>query len=184
MSGMSSTPTPNSSEPSTPVSTTWPAVRIDEEVAEPHVEDDLRGDPGVGAAEEDGERPLAARRARAGGRRPGWGAEWFPLTNRALPAASSAHASAGVDARRTVTSAAVALGRAHSPGLVLMLMASGLRVSAKKSLPLSSTTMNAGKSSTSIFQTASMPSSGYSSTSTCLMQSWASRAAGPPIEPR
>ena len=43
--------------------------------------------------------------------------------------------------------------------------------SAKKSLPLSSTTMNAGKSSTSIFQTASMPSSGYSSTSTCLMQS-------------
>ena len=38
--------------------------------------------------------------------------------------------------------------------------------SVKKSLPLSSTTMKAGKSSTSIFQTASMPSSGYSSTST------------------
>ena len=56
--------------------------------------------------------------------------------------------------------------------------------SVKKSLPLSSTTMNAGKSSTSIFHTASMPSSGYSSTSTDLMQSWASRAAGPPIEPR
>ena len=56
--------------------------------------------------------------------------------------------------------------------------------SVKKSLPLSSTTMNAGKSSTSIFQTASMPSSGYSSTSTDRMQSWASRAAGPPIEPR
>jgi hypothetical protein len=55
---------------------------------------------------------------------------------------------------------------------------------AKKSLPLSSTTMNAGKSSTSIRQTASMPSSGYSRTSTFLMQSWASRAAGPPIEPR
>ena len=36
--------------------------------------------------------------------------------------------------------------------------------SVKKSLPLSSTTMNAGKSSTSIFQTASMPSSSYSST--------------------
>jgi hypothetical protein len=54
----------------------------------------------------------------------------------------------------------------------------------KKSLPLSSTTMNAGKSSTSIFQTASMPSSAYSSTDTDLMQSWASRAAGPPIEPR
>ena len=31
---------------------------------------------------------------------------------------------------------------------------------------------------------ASIPSSGYSSTSTLLMQSWASRAAGPPIEPR
>ena len=37
---------------------------------------------------------------------------------------------------------------------------------------------------TSIFQTASMPSSSYSSTDTDLMQSWASRAAGPPIEPR
>ena len=56
--------------------------------------------------------------------------------------------------------------------------------SVKKSLPLSSTTMNAGKSSTSIFQTASMPSSAYSTTSTLLMQSRASRAAGPPIEPR
>ena len=54
----------------------------------------------------------------------------------------------------------------------------------KKSLPLSSTTMKAGKSSTSIFQTASMPSSSYSSTDTEVMQSWASRAAGPPIEPR
>ena len=55
---------------------------------------------------------------------------------------------------------------------------------AKKSLPLSSTTMNAGKSTTSIFHTASMPSSAYSRTSTFLMQSFASRAAGPPIEPR
>ena len=34
--------------------------------------------------------------------------------------------------------------------------------SLKKSLPLSSMTMNAGKFSTSIFQIASMPSSGYS----------------------
>ena len=58
------------------------------------------------------------------------------------------------------------------------------RLGAKKSLPLSSTTMKAGKSSTSIFQTASMPSSGYSSTSTFLMQSCARIAAGPPIEPR
>jgi len=57
-------------------------------------------------------------------------------------------------------------------------------IPAKKSLPLSSTTMKAGKSTTSIFQTASMPSSGYSSTSTFLMQSLARRAAGPPIEPR
>ena len=56
--------------------------------------------------------------------------------------------------------------------------------SVKKSLPLSSTTMKAGKSSTSIFQTASMPSSSYSSTDTDLMQSWARRAAGPPMEPR
>ena len=60
----------------------------------------------------------------------------------------------------------------------------GVEVSAKKSLPLSSTTTNAGKSSTSIRQIASMPSSSYSSTSTLVMQSWASRAAGPPIEPR
>ena len=71
-----------------------------------------------------------------------------------------------------------------SPGRLEMVKAIGLLTSAKKSLPLSSTTMKAGKSSTSIFQTASMPSSSYSSTSTCLMQSCASRAAGPPIEPR
>ena len=56
--------------------------------------------------------------------------------------------------------------------------------SLKKSLPLSSMTMKAGKSSTSMRQIASMPSSGYSSTSTLRMQSCASRAAGPPIEPR
>ena len=39
----------------------------------------------------------------------------------------------------------------------------------KKSLPLSSTRMKAGKSSTSIFQTASIPSSGYSTHSMLLM---------------
>ena len=55
---------------------------------------------------------------------------------------------------------------------------------AKKSLPLSSMTIKAGKSTTSMRQIASMPSSGYSSTSTFRMQSCASRAAGPPIEPR
>ena len=60
----------------------------------------------------------------------------------------------------------------------------GFDTSLKKSLPLSSTTMKAGKSTTSIFQTASMPSSGYSSTSTLVMLSLARRAAGPPIEPR
>ena len=56
--------------------------------------------------------------------------------------------------------------------------------SRKKSLPLSSMTMKAGKSSTSMRQIASMPSSGYSTTSTLRMQSCARRAAGPPIEPR
>src|SRR6185437_5107054 len=47
-------------------------------------------------------------------------------------------------------------------------------MSAKKSLPLSSTTMKAGKSRTSIRQTASIPSSGYSITSTLVMHSCAS----------
>ena len=56
--------------------------------------------------------------------------------------------------------------------------------SANKSFPLSSTTMKAGKSTTSIFQTASIPKSSKSSTSTFLMQSWARRAAGPPMDPR
>jgi len=54
----------------------------------------------------------------------------------------------------------------------------------KKSFPLSSTTINAGKSTTSIFHTASIPSSGYSRTSTFLIELRASIAAGPPIDPR
>ena len=54
----------------------------------------------------------------------------------------------------------------------------------KKSLPLSSTTMNAGKFSTSMCHIASMPSSGYSWHSTLRMASLARRAAGPPMEPR
>lgn len=58
------------------------------------------------------------------------------------------------------------------------------RSSWKKSLPLSSTMMKAGKSSTSMRQIASMPSSGKAMHSTLRMQSWASRAAPPPIEPR
>ena len=54
----------------------------------------------------------------------------------------------------------------------------------KKSLPLSSTRINAGKSSTSIFQIASIPSSGYSTHSMLLILFCAKIAAGPPIEPR
>lgn len=54
----------------------------------------------------------------------------------------------------------------------------------KKSLPLSSTKMNAGKFSTSIFQIASIPSSGYSTHSMLLMLFCAKIAAGPPIEPK
>src|SRR5579859_4124200 len=55
---------------------------------------------------------------------------------------------------------------------------------AKKSLPLSSTMMKAGKSTTSMRQIASIPSSGYSSTSIFLMWFCASPAAAPPTEPR
>src|SRR5260370_37374355 len=54
--------------------------------------------------------------------------------------------------------------------------------SLKKSLPLSSMMMKAGNSSTSMRQIASMPSSGYSTTSTFLMQCSARFAAAPPIE--
>ena len=54
----------------------------------------------------------------------------------------------------------------------------------KKSFPLSSTRMKAGKFSTRIFHTASIPSSGNSTTSCDLMCSLASKAAGPPAEPR
>ena len=56
--------------------------------------------------------------------------------------------------------------------------------SLKKSLPLSSMTMKAGKSTTSMRQIASMPSSGYSRVSTFLMQCSARLAAAPPIEAR
>ena len=54
-----------------------------------------------------------------------------------------------------------------------LLRAQPLHLSAicvKKSLPLSSTRMKAGKSYTSIFQMASMPNSGYSRSSTFLME--------------
>ena len=54
----------------------------------------------------------------------------------------------------------------------------------KKSLPLSSTRMKAGKSSTVIFQMASMPSSGYSTHSMLFMELCERTAATPPIVPR
>ena len=54
----------------------------------------------------------------------------------------------------------------------------------KKSFPLSSTRMKAGKSSTVIFQMASMPSSGYSTHSMLRMLLWESTAATPPMVPR
>ena len=56
--------------------------------------------------------------------------------------------------------------------------------SAKKSFPLSSTMMNAGKFSTRISRMASMPSSSKATTFTLLMLSLARIAAGPPMEPR
>jgi len=54
----------------------------------------------------------------------------------------------------------------------------------KKSLPLLSTMTNAGKFLTSIFQTASIPSSLNSNCSTFVMQSRPRRAAGPPMLPK
>src|SRR5258708_34597751 len=54
----------------------------------------------------------------------------------------------------------------------------------EKSFPLSSMTMKAGKSTTSMRQIASMPSSGYSRSSTFLTQSSARPAPGPPIDRR
>ena len=54
----------------------------------------------------------------------------------------------------------------------------------KKSFPLSSTRMKAGKSSTVIFQMASIPRSGYSTHSMLRMRLWESTAATPPIVPR
>lgn len=55
---------------------------------------------------------------------------------------------------------------------------------ANMSLPLSSTMMKAGKSTTSIFHTASMPHSGKAMHSTFLISSLARMAAGPPMLPR
>ncbi len=56
--------------------------------------------------------------------------------------------------------------------------------SLKKSFPLSSTMINAGKFSTLILRTASIPRSSKSTTSTDLILFLAKIAAGPPIDPR
>jgi len=59
-----------------------------------------------------------------------------------------------------------------------------LLYSSKKSFPLSSVRIKAGIFLTTIFLTASIPSSSKATTSTERMFSAASTAAGPPIEPR
>jgi len=99
-----------------------------------------------------------------------------------LPALSLYRVLRHCSGRSTSTRASLAL--THSLSLSCTAHHSQTLHFAKKSLPLSSTTINAGKSFTSIFQTASMPSSGYSSTSTFLIAFFARIAAGPPIEPR
>ena len=78
--------------------------------------------------------------------------------------------------RRLAAATGAALGQAHKANYNPNRL--------KKSLPLSSTRMYAGKFSTSIFQTASIPSSGKSMHSIFLMFSSASTAAGPPMDPR
>src|SRR6476646_3821110 len=147
----------------------------DEQVAQALVEDDLRCDTRVAAAEHQRERLLHGGQAVAS-RDVLVGVLVAPRDEAGVAALEL-----GPRLRRGARTLRV---RAHRPGRFWIDIAIGLVTEAKKSLPLSSTTMKAGKSSTSIRHTASMPSSGYSSTSTLLMQSWASRAAGPPIEPR
>ncbi len=114
MSGMSSTPTPNSSEPRTPVSTTWPAVRMTKRSPSPMSKM-------ISAATRESAQPKKIAsgrcpRARLWRRAASWlGCECVPLTNRALPAASCAHACAGVDARGTVTSGPSPCGALTAP---------------------------------------------------------------------
>jgi hypothetical protein len=157
----------------------------DEEVAQPHVEDDLGGDPGVGAAEEDGQRPLPVGRDCAGGRRPGWGGSAAPRPNRALPAASSDQGlrrggGPPYEGRppRAAPRAAVTgptCGDAHGQRLERL----GEEVVALV------VDHDEGREVLDLDLPDRLHAElGYSSTSTLLMQSWASRAAGPPIEPR
>ena len=93
--GAPRTSTPYSIEPTTVVSSDVSGGADDEHVTEALVEDDLRGDAGVGAAEDHGERRLlrgdlgapvgALRRVRH-----------RPATKRALPSCRTVQASAGV----------------------------------------------------------------------------------------
>src|SRR4029453_3349082 len=80
----------------------------------------------------------------------------------------------------------IAVQENGDPALAVSVQAEGPHPrfnSLKKSLPLSSMMMKAGKSTTSMRQIASMPSSGYSTTSTFLMQCWASCPAAPRRDP-
>lgn len=70
------------------------------------------------------------------------------------------------------------------PQLNWVIGCSHRQSSSKKSFPLSSTTTNAGKSTTSILRIASIPSSSKSTKSTLRMFDCASTAAGPPMLPR
>ena len=67
-----------------------------EDVAEAQVEDDFGGEPGVRAAEDDGERVLVLHQGGPAARRPGWGAEDSPATKRSLPSRRRRQARAGV----------------------------------------------------------------------------------------
>src|SRR6266568_430255 len=100
---------------------------------------------------------------------------------RRAPAPSATAVGRGFIPRRAPAPSATAVGR----GFIPRRAPAGYTPSfLKKSFPLSSTRMNAGKFSTSIFHTASIPSSGKSMHSTFLMFSSARMAAGPPMEPR
>ena len=68
--------------------------------------------------------------------------------------------------------------------LIIIYFANYNPIFLKKSFPLSSTSMKAGKFSTLIFHIASIPSSGYSTHSMLFMLFCARIAAGPPMEPR
>jgi putative dehydrogenase len=75
------------------------------------------------------------------------------------------------------------------PEMILKVVGDGAGSSlykrpSKKSFPLSSMMIKAGKSLTVILKMASMPNSGYSRVSTAVMHSFPRRAAAPPMDPR